>query len=160
MRWMSWLDSTCPGRPFGIRAFIDSSEICASVRRSYHCVLRSNGKNTEYRYVSAGESYSSKDTKYYASPLIHHANTTTLTTPAISTAVLYGISNILQEHLTLCFGYNVVLARLGIIEATRAPWCSPPPLTMWMDVHPLWAAPCAPRLWPMPWLGLVSLLLL
>ena len=36
---------------------------------------------------------------------------------AISAAVLYGISNILQEHLALRFGCNVVLARLGIIGA-------------------------------------------
>jgi solute carrier family 35 protein F1/2 len=36
---------------------------------------------------------------------------------AISAAVLYGISNILQEHLALRFGCNVVLARLGVIGA-------------------------------------------
>lgn len=36
---------------------------------------------------------------------------------AISAAILYGISNILQEHLALRFGCAVVLARLGIAGA-------------------------------------------
>jgi hypothetical protein len=39
-----------------------------------YCVLRFTGKTTDYRYVSAGGPYFSKDTQYYASPLIHHTD--------------------------------------------------------------------------------------
>jgi hypothetical protein len=38
------------------------------------CVLRFTGTTTSYRYVSAGGPYFSKDTQYYASPLIHHTD--------------------------------------------------------------------------------------